>query len=217
MHSCQFSMSDGRPLISENRMRYWFSVIATKQHCQPKRFQDGWSRGSDFENCLRRSFEMPSPHTVRVWGSFRCRTDNPELCEPSFQLDHSAKPGTLKNVRRAEWARYSLSRENLLADIAEAGFLVVSHSTTPLPRKEGRERPARASRARTRHRAVLYWPRSMEPPMIADIALHREELAQIVRRFGVRRLEVFGSAAREADFDAARSDIDFLVEFGARG
>ena len=52
--------------------------------------------------------------------------------------------------------------------------------------------------------------------MIADIALHREELAQLCRRFGVRRLEVFGSAAREADFDAARSDIDFLVEFGAQ-
>jgi uncharacterized protein len=56
----------------------------------------------------------------------------------------------------------------------------------------------------------------MEPPMIADIALHREELAQLCRRFAVRRLEVFGSAAREANFDAARSDIDFLVEFGAR-
>jgi predicted nucleotidyltransferase len=52
--------------------------------------------------------------------------------------------------------------------------------------------------------------------MIADIALRREELAQLCRRFGVRRLEVFGSAAREANFDAARSDIDFLVEFGAQ-
>ena len=33
------------------------------------------------------------------------------------------------------------------------------------------------------------------------------------RRFGVRRLEVFGSAARGVDFDASRSDADFLVEF----
>ena len=49
--------------------------------------------------------------------------------------------------------------------------------------------------------------------MIADIALHRDELGQLCRRFGVRRLEVFGSAAREANFDPARSDIDFLVEF----
>ena len=29
----------------------------------------------------------------------------------------------------------------------------------------------------------------------------------------MRRLEVFGSAARGADFDPARSDADFLVEF----
>ena len=52
--------------------------------------------------------------------------------------------------------------------------------------------------------------------MIADIALHRDELRDLCRRFRVRRLEVFGSAAREADFDPARSDIDFLVEFAAQ-
>ncbi|MFO1292863.1 MAG: nucleotidyltransferase domain-containing protein [Rubrivivax sp.] len=39
----------------------------------------------------------------------------------------------------------------------------------------------------------------------------RSEVAELCRRSGVRRLEVFGSAAR-GDFDAARSDIDFLVE-----
>lgn len=38
------------------------------------------------------------------------------------------------------------------------------------------------------------------------------ELAEICVRFGVRRLELFGSAASGA-FEAARSDIDFLVEF----
>ena len=48
--------------------------------------------------------------------------------------------------------------------------------------------------------------------MIADIALHREELGELCRRFHVRRLEIFGSAAR-GDFDPARSDLDFLVEF----
>jgi predicted nucleotidyltransferase len=52
----------------------------------------------------------------------------------------------------------------------------------------------------------------MERPMIADIALHREELQALCRRFHVRRLDLFGSAARE-DFDPARSDLDFLVEF----
>jgi uncharacterized protein len=51
--------------------------------------------------------------------------------------------------------------------------------------------------------------------MIADIATHREELAELCRRFHVRRLDVFGSAAR-GDFDPARSDLDFLVEFAAQ-
>ena len=48
--------------------------------------------------------------------------------------------------------------------------------------------------------------------MIADVALRREEVEALCRRFGVRRLDVFGSAARR-DFDPARSDVDFLVEF----
>jgi uncharacterized protein len=57
--------------------------------------------------------------------------------------------------------------------------------------------------------------RPTEPPMIADIALHREELRELCRRFQVRRLDVFGSAAR-GDFDPGRSDVDFLVEFAVR-
>jgi uncharacterized protein len=59
-------------------------------------------------------------------------------------------------------------------------------------------------------RAIL---EKQEPSMIAAIASHREELRDLCRRFHVRRLEVFGSAAREADFDPGRSDLDFLVEF----
>jgi len=35
----------------------------------------------------------------------------------------------------------------------------------------------------------------------------------ICRRFDVRRLEVFGSAARGVDFQPDVSDVDFLVEF----
>jgi predicted nucleotidyltransferase len=49
--------------------------------------------------------------------------------------------------------------------------------------------------------------------MLPLIAEHRAEIAALCRRFGVRRLAVFGSAARGADFDPARSDLDFLVEF----
>jgi predicted nucleotidyltransferase len=48
--------------------------------------------------------------------------------------------------------------------------------------------------------------------MIDEIELHREELRGLCRRFYVRRLDLFGSAAR-GDFDPERSDIDFLVEF----
>src|SRR5271167_5100381 len=54
----------------------------------------------------------------------------------------------------------------------------------------------------------------MERPMIADISLHRDEVRALCRRFHVRRLDLFGSATR-GDFDPARSDLDFLVEFAA--
>jgi predicted nucleotidyltransferase len=49
--------------------------------------------------------------------------------------------------------------------------------------------------------------------MQADIDEKREALAALCRRYGVARLEVFGSAARGTDFDQSRSDADFLVTF----
>jgi predicted nucleotidyltransferase len=52
-----------------------------------------------------------------------------------------------------------------------------------------------------------------EAAMHAEIAERKEELVALCRRYGVARLEVFGSAARGFDFDAAASDADFLVEF----
>lgn len=48
--------------------------------------------------------------------------------------------------------------------------------------------------------------------MIPIIAAHRNELTDLCRRFHVRRLDLFGSAARAEDF-TERSDIDLLVEF----
>ena len=48
--------------------------------------------------------------------------------------------------------------------------------------------------------------------MIDEIAEHRSELQALCRRYHVRRLDLFGSAAR-GDFDPGRSDVDFLVEF----
>jgi predicted nucleotidyltransferase len=49
-----------------------------------------------------------------------------------------------------------------------------------------------------------------------EIAEKREALAALCRRYGVARLEVFGSAARGLDFDAKKSDFDFLVAFEQR-
>jgi predicted nucleotidyltransferase len=48
-------------------------------------------------------------------------------------------------------------------------------------------------------------------PITAELEAKREALFALCRRFGVARLELFGSAARGADFAPARSDLDFLV------
>jgi len=49
--------------------------------------------------------------------------------------------------------------------------------------------------------------------MLKEIETHREQIADLCRRYGVKRLELFGSAARGEDFEPGRSDIDFLVDF----
>lgn len=41
----------------------------------------------------------------------------------------------------------------------------------------------------------------------------RAHIALVCGQYGVRRLEVFGSAARGTDFDPATRDVDFLVAF----
>ncbi len=48
--------------------------------------------------------------------------------------------------------------------------------------------------------------------MHPSIERHRAAIEDLCRRYGVTMLDVFGSATRE-DFDEARSDVDFLVEF----
>lgn len=50
-----------------------------------------------------------------------------------------------------------------------------------------------------------------EPPALAD-ARALAALSALCRRFGVRRLDLFGSAAT-GRFDPDRSDLDFLVAF----
>ncbi len=48
--------------------------------------------------------------------------------------------------------------------------------------------------------------------MIAELELHHAEVVELCKRFGVRCLDVFGSAA-SGEFDPEHSDVDFLVEF----
>jgi uncharacterized protein len=48
--------------------------------------------------------------------------------------------------------------------------------------------------------------------MISQLEPKRQALTDLCRRYGVARLELFGSAALET-FDPKRSDVDFLVEF----
>jgi predicted nucleotidyltransferase len=49
-------------------------------------------------------------------------------------------------------------------------------------------------------------------PMTSVLMLRQEQLVALCRKHHVRRLDVFGSAAR-GDFDEESSDIDLLVEF----
>lgn len=46
-------------------------------------------------------------------------------------------------------------------------------------------------------------------PLIAD---NRAAIRALARAYGVARLEVFGSVCTP-EFDAGRSDVDFLVEY----
>jgi len=48
-----------------------------------------------------------------------------------------------------------------------------------------------------------------------DLDARREDLSRLCTKFGVRRLDLFGSAATGA-FDPAHSDVDLLVEFEAQ-
>ena len=49
--------------------------------------------------------------------------------------------------------------------------------------------------------------------MVSTINERRAEISDLCERFGVARLEVFGSAASGEGFDPRRSDMDFIVEF----
>ena len=55
--------------------------------------------------------------------------------------------------------------------------------------------------------------RASQTGLAETVDVNLPALRVLCRRFGVRRLDLFGSAAT-GKFDPARSDLDFLVEFG---
>ena len=65
------------------------------------------------------------------------------------------------------------------------------------------------------HRLLIISTR--KSPMHPAIAQHRSGISAICQRYRIRRLEVFGSAARAYDFDPESSDADFLVDFESGG
>lgn len=52
--------------------------------------------------------------------------------------------------------------------------------------------------------------------MIALVEQNKSNIADLCRRYEVRRLDLFGSAAR-GDFQPERSDLDFIVQFARTG
>jgi hypothetical protein len=52
--------------------------------------------------------------------------------------------------------------------------------------------------------------------MVAVLDTKRDAIAALCRKYGVVRLDVFGSALRD-DFRPGDSDVDLLVEFGPIG
>lgn len=50
--------------------------------------------------------------------------------------------------------------------------------------------------------------------MITLVSDKSDQVAELCRKFNVHRLDVFGSAAT-GEFSPEKSDLDFLVEFGA--
>jgi predicted nucleotidyltransferase len=49
--------------------------------------------------------------------------------------------------------------------------------------------------------------------MIDLVENHREALQKLCHQYRVARLEIFGSAVNDKNFDNRQSDLDFLVEF----
>ncbi len=49
--------------------------------------------------------------------------------------------------------------------------------------------------------------------MRPEIATRMNDITELCRKYQIRQLEVFGSAAREHDFKPETSDFDFIVDY----
>ena len=49
--------------------------------------------------------------------------------------------------------------------------------------------------------------------MVSAIQQHQSKMVRLCKKYRVRKLEVFGSAATGEGFDPQSSDLDFLVEY----
>jgi uncharacterized protein len=84
----------------------------------------------------------------------------------------------------------------------------------PPQRLGGRERIAYALISTRAGIGPLHY-RKGGPKVIATVHDHRADLQVLCARYNVRRLALFGSAARGDDFRPESSDLDFLVEFAS--
>ena len=67
----------------------------------------------------------------------------------------------------------------------------------------------------TRRFSVMKEAMASPAPLLPLLEEHLEPLRELCRRYGVERLEVFGSAAK-GTFDPATSDLDFIACFRDR-
>jgi len=48
--------------------------------------------------------------------------------------------------------------------------------------------------------------------MVASVAIRHAEIIELCRRYGITRLDVFGSAVSGEKFDTSTSDVDFFYD-----
>lgn len=95
----------------------------------------------------------------------------------------------------------------------EACALDAPNDRSRQPYRHANELPYQVERTNLQNADAKLLEQSQETVWDMDIDDYAADLETLCRRYGVQRLELFGSAAA-ASFDDETSDLDFLVEFG---